>query len=180
MKVTKSPSYNQEKLEQLKALKQSIDTFSEQERLYKRMEAAKYEGDIHPGLWDVFSKCRKYGNAERMGGAENFIKFMSIDSFEGLSFVEIGNMFNFIEGLQVNEVINAGVEEAVFMDIFAHTYRNSAMRDWNGQQTKWKEEIALEKSELISQYNAVAEELNPSIKKQSKKVASLPAPVEAN
>lgn len=169
------------KREIIKQMQADYKAFNEQQKLYDRLHGTLYTGYINPNLLDAFIGLRNNATAERLGGNAAYFKLMRITSFEGLSFHEIAQVFNYVETCTALEYFNAVSPTAdapnAWCELLEDTYNNSAMAVWNKQVDVWKEEIAIEKQELVKKINAMVTELNADIK--SKKKKSHPAPLNA-
>lgn len=155
--------------ETIKALQDEYKNFNEQKKLYDLVCGTIYNGAIHPDLLPLFANARTLANAERLGGNESYFKLMRIDSFEGLTFNEMGHVFNFIETLSAKDCQSVGIDSAVFLDVFEYTHKESAIGSWNKQVDVWKEEISLEKEAIAKKANELVNFLNNKLKHKSRK-----------
>lgn len=160
-----------EKRELIKQMQYEYKGFNEQQKLFDKLHGNHYVGYLHPELENVFLKTRGIANSDRLAEKQNgvYFKLMRIESLEGLTFHEMAMVFNFIEGLSVQEAIESGIDGNLFLDVFEQTYNESALNVWNKQVDVWKEEIAIEKQELVGKINAMVDELNKEHKKTSRK-----------
>lgn len=149
-----------------KDLMAKFKEFSEQQRLFEKLNSTKYEGAIHPKLLDVFMQVRRLATAETLGGMKVYLQLMNATSFEGMTFNDIAQVFNFIESVSVQKASTVGIENYLFLEVLQYTYEESALNHWNKQVDEWKECIAGERQSLIDQANKIAEQLNQSMKKQ--------------
>ena len=144
----------------LDVLSEQVKQFNEQEKIFHRLKTEIWSGEVHPELWNLWSMTKHHSNTSNFGAVEAYIKAMKMTSFEGLTFNEIGDIFNFIETLSLEKANQASFTQDQFLDILDFTYHESAVNIWNKQVDAWKEEIAHEKQGLVDQANMIVTDLN--------------------
>ena len=162
------PIFNPEIQERVKQLQTEYKDFNEQKELEKRVASEIYPvgeaGQIHPELLGVFLKCRMYSTPARMGGILPQIFGQQLNTFDGLTYGQIGQIFNFMETLSVKEANDAGVSTDIYINVLDHTYNKCALGVWSGRINEIKQEI-------IEMKEAIVTEMNVQIDAQNKYIA---------
>lgn len=162
------PIFNPEIQARVKQLQSDYKDFNEQKELEKRVACELYPegeaGQIHPELLTVFVKCRQYSTPKRMGGIIPQIQGQTLTTFDGLTYGQIGQIFNFIETLSVKEANDVGVSTDTYVEVLDHTYHKCALGVWSGRINEIKEEI-------VKMKEAIVVEMNKEIEAQNKYIA---------
>ena len=153
----------------IEQMQTEFKAFNEQTRLAERLQTDIFVGEYHPGLLPLFIQSRRFATVELFGGVEPYLKLMAAEHLEGLTYNEIGTVFNFIETLSADQCERVGVSTEQFLEIFRHTYFEMAINNWNKNVDQFKEEIIGEKAKMVERLNEKVHELNKLVPQQPNK-----------
>lgn len=155
-----------EQMQIVQNMQKEFKEFNEQNKLYDRLNGTAFDGAVHPSLWDVWTHAKKHFTVEQASGMVNYLKFKRMTSFEGLTYNEIGFIFNFIESLNDFKCEQVGINLQLFEEVLEHTYNEMAIGHWNKNVDIWKDEIGSEKGALLEKLNGEIEKLNALTKQK--------------